>query len=638
MTRLTIEDFLERYENRELLRFLTCGSVDDGKSTLIGRLLHDSSSVYEDQLEAARRDTRKRDTDEEIDYSLLVDGLSAEREQGITIDVAYRYFSTPKRKFIIADTPGHEQYTRNMATGASTCDLAIILVDAREGVLSQTRRHAFIATLLGIRHLVLAINKMDLVDYDEARYLQIRDDFSDFASKLQANDLEFIPVSALRGDNVVHRSDRMPWYEGRPLLDYLETVHIAGDRNLIDLRLPVQHVIRSGEDFRGYAGTIASGVLRAGDEVMVLPSLRRTSVESLSTFTGAIDEAFAPMAVTITLADDVDVSRGDMLVAPNNVPHVTNDFEAMVVWMAEAPLTAGGHYLLKQSTVQAPATVSAVRYRIDVNTLRRGDTESLGLNDIGRIRVESPRRIAFDAYSRNRGTGAFILIDRVTNATVAAGMILDRDPSEVLTTRHIPADAATNVRPHESLVTSVERARRTGCTPFVVWLTGLPRSGKSSIAFALEKELFDRGLPVHVIDGENLRLGVSSDLGFSSIDRSEASRRAAEIAKITTGAGLITLVALVTPLETDRETARSIIGADRFVEVFCDAPLEVCEARDTEGLFARGRAGEIENVTGVDLPYERPHEVDMVLDTSGVEVEPNVRRLVDFLGSKSLLS
>jgi bifunctional enzyme CysN/CysC len=636
--RLTIEDFLERYENRELLRFLTCGSVDDGKSTLIGRLLHDSASVYEDQLEAARRDSKKRDIDEEIDYSLLVDGLSAEREQGITIDVAYRYFSTPKRKFIIADTPGHEQYTRNMATGASTCDLAIILVDAREGVLPQTRRHAFIATLLGIRHLVLAINKMDLVGYDETRYLEIREEFSDFASKLQANDLEFIPVSALRGDNVVHRSERMPWYEGRPLLDYLETVHIAGDRNLIDLRLPVQYVVRSGEDFRGYAGTIASGVLRRNDEVMVLPSLRRTRVATISDFGGDLDEAFAPMAVTITLADDIDVSRGDMLVAPNNVPHVTNDFEAMLVWMAEEPLAPGGQYLLKHSTVQAPATVTAVRYRIDVNTLRRADAESLGLNDIGRIRVESPRRLAFDAYNRNRGTGAFVLIDRISNATVASGMILDREPSEALTSRHIPPDAGTNLKPHESSVTFAERTERSGCEPFVVWLTGLPRSGKSSIAFALERALFDQGLPVHVIDGENLRLGVSSDLGFAQVDRAEAARRAAEIAKITAGAGLITLVALVTPLEADRRAARDIVGGDRFIEIFCDSPLEVCEARDTEGLFARGRSGDLENVTGIDLPYEQPREVDLVLDTAGVGVDDNVRRVLELLRGRKLLN
>ncbi len=431
LQRLGVEEYLRVYGRRDLLRFLTCGSVDDGKSTLIGRLLHDTQMVYDDQLAAVRRDTlRHGTTGEEIDFALLMDGLEAEREQGITIDVAYRYFATSRRKFIIADTPGHEQYTRNMATGASTCNLAVILVDARKGVLDQTRRHAFIASLLGIRHLVVAVNKMDLVGYSQERFEEIRNEFTGFAAKLQANDIDFIPLSALRGENVVHRAATMPWYQGSPLLDYLETVHIAGDVNLIDLRFPVQYVLRPHLDFRGYCGTIASGVLRVGQEVLVLPSGARSRVARIVSFEGELPEAFAPMAVTVTLEDELDVARGDMFVAVNNVPHLARDVEAMLVWMSQNALAPGREYLLKQTSVQTPAIVTDLRYRINVNTMHREDAAGLALNEIGRARIETPRLLAFDAYAVNRGTGAFILVDRISNETVAAGMILDREAAD----------------------------------------------------------------------------------------------------------------------------------------------------------------------------------------------------------------
>jgi bifunctional enzyme CysN/CysC len=637
--RLGIDGFLETYRNKELLRLLTCGSVDDGKSTLIGRLLHDSHQVFDDHLAAARKDTaRYGTTGEEIDFALLTDGLKAEREQGITIDVAYRYFATDKRKFIIADTPGHEQYTRNMATGASTSDLAVILVDARHGVLDQTRRHAFIVSLLGIKHIVVAINKMDLVDFREDVYESIRQTFIDFSAKLNVSDLHFIPMSARAGDNVVFGSPRMPWYHGGPLLDYLETVYIASDRNLIDLRMPIQHVLRPNLDFRGFAGTIASGILRKGDDVVALPSGKRSKVASIVTFGGERDEAFAPMAVVVTLEDEVDVSRGDQLVHVNNAPRLENRIEAMVVWMSETPLEVGKSYLLKHNTAQTSATVTGVRYRTNVSTMRREDADKLALNEIGRLSLETMRPLAYDAYQRNRATGSFILIDRMTNATLAAGMIVDRKPAQdTLARRSAASDAGTNVRARRSTITTEARAHKLGQKPFTVWLTGLPRAGKSSIAFALEQALIARGLTAHVLDGETLRTGLSSDLGFSGQDRWENQRRAAEIARLCNELGLITIAALVSPLAADRAQAERIVGEERFVEVFCNAPLAVCEQRDSEGLYARARAGELDNVTGVDAPYEAPAAADVVLDTAGTSVEQNVAALVRALEQRGLL-
>ena len=635
-----IETYLQRYGDREMLRFLTCGSVDDGKSTLIGRLLYDSQMVHDDVLAATRKASdRFGTTGEEIDLALLVDGLQAEREQGITIDVAYRYFATEKRKFVIADTPGHVQYTRNMATGASNCDLAVILIDARRGVLEQTHRHSFICSLLGIQHFVVAINKMDLVGWSQDRFDEIRAAYSEFAARLAVRDIHFIPMSALKGENVVRRGENMPWFQGSPLLDHLETVHVASDRNLVDLRFPVQLVLRPDLDFRGYAGTLASGVLRKGDPIAVVPSGKQSTIESIVTFEGEVEEAWAGMAVTLTLADEIDVSRGDMLVAPNNAPALQNQVEAMVVWFADAPLREGGKFLLKHATTQTPAAVTDVRYRINVGSLHRESADGLAMNEVGRIRLECARPLAADAYAKNHGTGAFILIDRLSNATVGAGMIVERkSAADTTQRRQSSADARSNVRlSSRRQVTPEQRKQRLGQEPFVMWVTGLPRAGKSTLAYGLEKHLFDAQRHVHVLDGEILRLGINSDLGFSGADRWENQRRAAELARLNLGFGISTIVALVSPLASDREQARTIIGADRFVEVFCDAPLVACEARDEDGLYARARAGEIQEVTGVDAPYERPAAPDLVLDTVADSATDNLAKVVAFLQNRGLL-
>jgi bifunctional enzyme CysN/CysC len=631
---LPIDQFLARYEERSLLRFLTCGSVDDGKSTLIGRLLYDSGTVYDDQLEAARRASGKRGAT--LDLSLLVDGLDAEREQGITIDVAYRYFSTPRRQFIIADTPGHVQYTRNMATGASHCELAVILVDARHGILPQTRRHAFITSLLGIRNFVVAVNKMDAVAYAQDRFEQIRGEFADFAARLQVGSVEFIPVSALHGDNVVHRSERMPWYEGRPLLDFLENVLVSSQANLIDLRFPVQYVVRPERGGRGYAGTIASGILRTSDEIVVLPSLRRSRVAAIESSTGPVAEAFASMAVVVRLRDEVDVSRGDMIAHVRNVPQLAREFEAMVVWMSERELSPGFDFLLKQAAATGPATVTDLRYRMNVESLRREQAAGLRMNEIGRVRVETVRPVAYDPYSRNPGTGSFILIDRISNETVGAGMILDRETDESLGRRRPALDAGSNVHPRLGGVPGPDKARWFRQTPAVVWITGLPRSGKSSVAFGLERALFEAGVTAQVLDGENLRLGLSVDLGFSPADRREAVRRAAEVARLLCGNGVVAIVALVSGSRDDRALARAITAPQSFVEVFCSAPLEVCEGRDGDGLFLRARRGELANVSGIDLPYEAPEAADLVLDTALLPVDENVRLVQALLVSRGL--
>ncbi len=634
-----IEGWLAEYGSKELLRILTCGSVDDGKSTLIGRLLHDGAGVFEDQLTALKKDTtRYGTTGEEIDFALLMDGLQAEREQGITIDVAYRYFSTPKRKFIIADTPGHEQYTRNMATGASTSDLAIILIDARKGVLPQTRRHAFICSLLGIRHVVIAINKMDLVDYSEEVFERIREDCADVLAKLQLRDVHFIPLCARRGENVVAPAENMPWYKGGPLLAYLETLHIASDRNLIDLRLPVQLVLRPNLDFRGFAGTLSSGLLRVGEEVVALPSGRKSRVKEILRGGESLEEAFAPMAVVITLEDEIDVSRGDVLARPNNVPQLTNTIESMVVWMHESELTSGRNYLLKTACTTTPVTVTDVRYRMNIETLRSEPAAALGLNEIGRVRFESARLLAVEAYGKNRHMGAFILVDRMTNATLAAGMILERTPAEEAIDRHRAAhDAGQNLRQQNSLVPTSTRIARMAQKPFTLWISGLPRSGKSSLAFELERRLFESGHHALVLDGEQLRLGLCSDLGFSDPDRDENLRRAAELAKLFNEQGLIVIAAFVSATRASRRRAREIVGAEHFVEAWCNAPLDVVEARDDSGLFTRARAGEIANVTGIDLPFEPPENADLELDTVGASLTDNVERALRLLAARGFL-
>ncbi|SFB19193.1 adenylylsulfate kinase /sulfate adenylyltransferase subunit 1 [Amycolatopsis marina] len=591
-----------------LLRLATAGSVDDGKSTLIGRLLYDSKAILEDQVAAVERTSRERGGDRP-DLSLLTDGLRAEREQGITIDVAHRYFATPRRKFIIADTPGHVQYTRNMVTGASTADLALILVDAVRGVLEQSRRHAFIASLLGIPHLVVCVNKMDLVDYSRERFAEIREEFRRFAMKLDVHDLTFVPISALHGDNVVHRTVNMPWYEGTSLLHWLEEVHVASDRNLIDARFPVQYVIRAqhtgpGEPggFRGYAGTMAGGVLKRGDEVVVLPSGVRSSIRAIWGPGGRpLDEAFPPAAVTLQLADEVDVARGDQICRPGNRPHVEQDLDAMLCWLTErGELRPGARYTLRHTTASTPVRVRELDYRLDINTLHRDETaEALTLNEIGRVRLRTQHPVLFDPYRRNRTTGSFVLVDDTTGATVAGGMLTG------------PATGAAGAVWQRPLVSRQERGSR-GRT---VWLTGLSASGKSTIATELERRLVAAGRPAYLLDGDNLRHGLNADLGFGPADRAENVRRVGEVARLFADAGLLTIVSLISPYRADRDRARAahIEAGLPFLEVFVDTPLDVCAARDPKGMYAKATAGEITGFTGVDAPYERPQAPDLVL-------------------------
>lgn len=613
----SIADFLKENERKDLLRLSTAGSIDDGKSTLIGRLLHDSKNIYEDTIASLKRLSRDASSDEKIDFSLLTDGLKAEREQGITIDVAYRYFSTPRRKYIIADTPGHEQYTRNMATGASTANLAVVLIDARNGVLPQTKRHAFIASLLGVPHLVVTVNKMDLVGWSETVYSAIKEEFSAFAAKLSAVDIRFIPVSALHGDNVVARSPRMPWYGGESLLELLDNIYIGSDHNLVDLRFPVQYVIRPHLDFRGYAGTVASGIIRKGDEILALPSMKVSRVKSIVTYDGERDEAFPPMSVCVTLEDERDISRGEMLVHRHNLPRRERHFEAMVVWMGDKALDPGASYYLKHTTRLTRVRVDQVRYKVNVDTLQRTPAGTLVLNEIGRVVFSSHLPLFCDSYAMNRATGSFILIDPLSNGTVAAGTIIDREPSDQLPARMAgaPDDHAARTPQHGSLITPADRVARLGQQASTVWLTGLPSCGKSEIAFALERKLFDLGAVCVVLEGENVRLGLSRELDFSAEGLTEHLRRVAEAARILNEAGLIVICAFVSPTESVRVQAAGIIGLERYLEVHVDAPIEWCEARDVAGLYRKARAGEIRNLAGVDLPYEPP-------DNPHLRVEP----------------
>jgi bifunctional enzyme CysN/CysC len=626
---MNIQEYLSRHEAKDLLRFLTCGSVDDGKSTLIGRLLHDTKSIYEDQMAAVRKDSAVHGTTgDDFDPALLTDGLKAEREQGITIDVAYRYFSTDKRMFIIADTPGHEQYTRNMATGASTCNLAVVLVDARHGVITQTRRHSFIASLLGIRHVVIAVNKMDLMGWSEEVFDNIRKDYNEFVARLDFQDIHYIPMSALKGDNVVDQSANMPWYQGPPLLNHLENVNISTDRNLVDLRFPVQHVIRPHLDFRGFAGTVASGVMRVGDTVMSLPSRRTSRVKSIVTFEGERQEAYPPLAVTVTLEDEIDVSRGSMLVHPNNLPKVGNEWEAMLVWMHEKPAKAGQTYLVKQAANTAPATLEELRFTIDVNTMRRADSDELGMNDIGRARLTLHRPLAYDHYQRNRQTGNFILIDRMTNATVAAGMILDRVVSGEDGTK-VPV--SRNIRREASMVATEDREQILKQRGVTIWLTGLSGSGKSTIAKQLEQQLVQDGHLCYILDGDNIRHGLNRDLGFSAEERKENIRRIAEVAHLFNMAGMIAVTAFISPYRADREMAREIVGADNFLEVHVSTPIEVCEQRDPKSLYKKARAGEIPQFTGITDPYEAPGKPSLEIDASALEPEESVKAIIQLM-------
>lgn len=618
--------YLAQHERKELLRFLTCGNVDDGKSTLIGRLLHDSKMIYEDHLEAITRDSKKSGTTgEEVDLALLVDGLQAEREQGITIDVAYRYFSTAKRKFIIADTPGHEQYTRNMATGASTCDLAIILVDARYGVQTQTRRHSYIASLLGIKHIVVAINKMDLKGFDEGVFEQIKADYLKFAEAIHLNPttLAFVPMSALKGDNVVNRSEQSPWYSGQTLMEILETVEVAADRNFDDLRFPVQYVNRPNLNFRGFAGTLASGIVHKGDEVVVLPSGKSSRVKSIVTFEGELEHAGPGQAVTLTMEDEIDISRGDLLVHADNVPTVSDSFEAMLVWMAEEPMLPGKKYDIKRATSYVQGSIASIVHKVDVNTLDEGPASALQLNEIGKVKVSLDSAIALDGYESNRTTGAFIIIDRLTNGTVGAGMIV------------APAAAAHGGKSHgrSAHVTTEERAQRFGQQPATVLFSGLSGAGKSTLAYAVERKLFDMGRAVFVLDGQNLRHDLNKGLPQDRAGRTENWRRAAHVARQFNEAGLVTLAAFVAPDAAGREQARDLIGTERLITVYVQASPLVCRERDPQGLYAADQ----DNIPGESFPYDVPLDADLVIDTQASSVDEGVKQVLDLLRSRGAI-
>jgi len=612
-----IHEYLKQQEEKSMLRFITCGSVDDGKSTLIGRLLWDSKLVFEDQLAALEVDSKKVGTQgDAIDYALLLDGLQAEREQGITIDVAYRFFSTDKRKFIVADTPGHEQYTRNMVTGASTADVAVILVDARKGVLTQTRRHSYLVSLVGIRKVVLAINKMDLADYSEERFKAICHDYKAFAADLGFGEIHCIPMSALAGDNVIALSEATPWYRGVTLLEYLENVPVRDEASSKPLRMRVQWVNRPNLDFRGFSGTIASGTVRPADTVVVPSSGQTSKVARIVTMDGDLSEAVAGQAVTITLEDEIDISRGDMLCSPEQRPAYADQFVAHLVWLHEEPLLPGRSYLLKAGSATAPATVSSLKYKINVNSLQHEPAKTLGLNEVGICNISLTRSISFDPYQENRATGNFILIDRFSNATVGAGMI------------DFALRRATNVHWQAIDVDKQSRAATKRQKPCVLWFTGLSGAGKSTVANLVEKRLHAIGKHTYLLDGDNVRHGLNRDLGFTDADRVENIRRIAETAKLMVDAGLIVLTAFISPFRSERQMARDLLDDGEFIEIFVNTPLEVCEQRDPKGLYKKARAGELPNFTGIDSAYEAPAAPEVEVDTSQRTAEELAEEIV----------
>ncbi|HWK65318.1 MAG TPA: sulfate adenylyltransferase subunit CysN [Rhizobiaceae bacterium] len=611
-----VRDYLAAQDQKSLLRFLTCGSVDDGKSTLIGRLLYDTKLIFEDQLAALERDSRKHGTTgADIDFALLVDGLEAEREQGITIDVAYRFFATPKRKFIVADTPGHEQYTRNMATGASTADVAVVLVDARQGILRQTRRHSIIASLLGIRRIVLAVNKIDLVGFDRGIFERIRQDYLAFAPSLGFDGIEAIPMSARFGDNVTRRSDAMAWYAGPTLLEHLETVSVGEALSERPFRFPVQYVNRPNLDFRGFAGTVASGSIGKGDDIVVAKSGKRSRIRRIVAQGGDLERAVEGQAVTVVLEDEIEVSRGNMLVAPGDRPHVADQFAANLVWFAETPMLPGRSYLLRTETDQANATVTALKHRIDVNSFAPEACKSLEMNEVALCEISLQSPIVFDNFGEDRTTGAFILIDRLTNATIAAGMILH------------PLRRAANVHWQALDVDKSARASLKQQRSAVLWFTGLSASGKSTIANLLEKKLHAAGRHTYLLDGDNVRHGLNRDLGFSDEDRVENIRRVAEVARLMADAGLIVLVSFISPFRAERSMARERMAEGEFIEIFVDTPFEECARRDPKGLYARALNGEIRNFTGLDSPYEPPEKPEIHLSTLGKSPEEMVETI-----------
>jgi bifunctional enzyme CysN/CysC len=647
-TNTTTQEPDNKYLDMDLLRFTTAGSVDDGKSTLIGRLLYDSKSIFEDQMEAIEK-TSKSSGEEEVNLALLTDGLKAEREQKITIDVAYRYFATPKRKFIIADTPGHTQYTRNMVTGASTADLAIVLIDASKGVLTQSRRHAFLSSLLQIPHLVVAVNKMDLVDYDEDRFNEIVSDFREFAKKLEIDDITYIPISALKGDNVVSKTritggadeNHMPWYNGPTLLHHLETVKVDASRNVIDFRFPVQYVIRPNQNFRGFSGKVASGRIRPGDEITALPSKISSRVKEIVTKDGNLDEALPGDSVVLTIEDEIDISRGDMIVRKNNVPKVTTVFEAYLCWMNEEAMQTGRQYLMMHTTKTTPVFIDKLIYKMNVDTLSREDADKLELNEIGRAKFRTAQPLFIDAYQVNQKTGSFIIIDPASNVTVAAGMIRSgttgSNGQSKLTEDASAASPSSSVSPNvvweEWNIPRVEREKRNGHEAKVLWFTGISGAGKSTIAKALEKKLWEKGRQTVLLDGDQVRHGLNGDLGFSPHDRAENIRRVGEVARLFFEHGNIVLCTFVSPYQKDRDRARQLVPGDRFMEVHVTCSPETAQERDPKGLYEKAKKGEIKGLTGFDGTYEEPESADFVANTDEMSVDEIVNQLISELGN-----
>ena len=621
-----IDAYLKAHENKSLLRFITCGSVDDGKSTLIGRLLYESKMIFEDQLTALEQDSKKVGTQgENIDFALLVDGLAAEREQGITIDVAYRFFATEHRKFIVADTPGHEQYTRNMATGASTADLAVLLIDARQGVLTQTKRHAFIASQLGVRHIVLAVNKMDLVDYSEKVFNEIVDDFKTFADQLDIPNLHAIPVSALAGDNVVDGSRYMPWYEGPSLLGYLEGIDVEAEETSLPFRMPVQWVNRPDLDFRGYAGRVAGGIVRPGDDVRVLPSGKQSKIARIVTMDSDLDEGVSGQSVTLTLTDEIDISRGDVIATSETPPEISDQFDTTIIWLSEEPMLPGRSYRMKTSSRLVSATVNAPKHKTDVNTLQKLPAKTLQLNEIGNCTLAVDRPIAFDSYNENRQTGSFILIDRMTNNTVGMGMI------------NFPLRRAANIHWQNLDINKAANAEQKGQSPAVLWFTGLSGSGKSTIANEVQRRLFASGRHSFILDGDNVRHGLNRDLGFTDADRVENIRRVAEVSKLMVDAGLITLVSFISPFRAERDLARNLMEEGEFIEIFVNTPLSVAETRDPKGLYKKARAGNLKNFTGIDSPYEAPENPEIEINTDDMSLEDAAERVINGLIERGII-
>ena len=616
-----IDSYLKSHEEKSLLRFITCGSVDDGKSTLIGRMLYESQMLFDDQLSALKNDSKKLGTQgDEIDFALLVDGLAAEREQGITIDVAYRFFSTDKRKYIVADTPGHEEYTRNMATGASTADVAIILIDAKQGVLTQTRRHSFIVSMVGVKKVLLAVNKLDLVDYSEDVYRQIVSDYSDFAeSALDIESITAVPISALLGDNVVERSENTPWYNGETIMQYLENIEVQNQRKQASFRMPVQWVNRPNPNFRGFSGLIASGETKIGDTVRLHPGGKESTIESIVTWEGELQQASAGQSVTITLNDEIDVSRGDIIATPTDPCGESDQFQSRILWMSADAMIPGRQYIFKSNTQSATLTLGKLKHRIEVNTLDHLPAKTLELNEIGVCNISLDKRIAYDSYDNNQTLGGFIVIDRLSNNTVGMGLI------------DFALRRSENIHWQKMDVSKESRAEQKSQTPKIIWFTGLSGSGKSSIANILEKKLQALGKHTITLDGDNMRHGLNRDLGFTAADRVENIRRVGEVAKLMVNSGLICITSFISPFESERKMARSLVSENEFIEVFIDTPLSVCEERDVKGLYAKARSGQIPNFTGISSPYEPPEKPEIRIDTTKLSAEAAANQIIEFI-------